>query len=114
MTEVWNTDRVAEYCGIKPSVVSNRMNRLGVPVHDREPGRTGRNRYLAHLVREASATAPGKGWHGPRKLTDEQVAEIRAAQGERSAASLAEEYGVARSYIHALWTEKHRRAPAQP
>lgn len=67
MTEVWTTDQVAEHCGIKPTVVSNRMIRLGVPVYDREPGRGGRNRYLAALVRAAVDAAPGKGNRTPRK-----------------------------------------------
>ena len=67
MSEVWTTAQVAEYCKIKDSVVSNRMKRLGVPVHDREPGRGGRNRYLAGLVRAAVDAAPGKGNRTPRK-----------------------------------------------
>jgi hypothetical protein len=67
MNEVWTTQQVAEHCGIKDTVVSNRMIRLGVPVHDREPGRAGRNRYLAHLVQAAVASAPGKGNRTPRK-----------------------------------------------
>ncbi len=67
MSEVWTTDQVAEHCGIKDTVVSNRMIRLGVPVHDREPGRGGRNRYLADLVRTATSAAPGKGNRTPRK-----------------------------------------------
>lgn len=67
MTDIWTTDQVAEHCGIKPTVVSNRMIRLGVPVHDREPGRGGRNRYLADLVRAAVDAAPGKGNRTPRK-----------------------------------------------
>lgn len=65
-SDVWTTDQVAAHCGIKATVVSNRMIRLGVPVYDREPGRSGRNRYLAHLVREAVANAPGKGNRTPR------------------------------------------------
>lgn len=65
--EVWTTEQVADYCNIKPSGVSNKMNRLDVPVHDREPGRGGRNRYLAHLVREKVDAAPGKGNRTPRK-----------------------------------------------
>lgn len=67
MTEVWTTDQVAEHCGIKSTVVSNKMNRLGVPVLDREPGRGGKNRYDADLVRAAVAAAPGKGNRTPRK-----------------------------------------------
>jgi hypothetical protein len=69
MSEVWTTAQVAEYCHIKDTVVSNRMIRLGVPVHDREPGRGGRNRYLADLVRDKVAAAPGKGNRTPRKPT---------------------------------------------
>lgn len=65
--EIWTTAEVAKYCGIKDTVVSNRMIRLGVPVHDREPGRGGRNRYLAHLVRAEVDAAPGKGNRTPRK-----------------------------------------------
>ncbi|ANZ35271.1 hypothetical protein BBK82_03450 [Lentzea guizhouensis] len=65
--EVWTTPEVAKFCGIKDTVVSNRMIRLGVPVYDREPGRAGRNRYLANLVRDAVAKAPGKGNRTPRK-----------------------------------------------
>lgn len=67
--EIWTTAKVAEYCGIKDTVVSNRMIRLGVPVYDREPGRAGRNRYLADLVRAAVDAAPGKGNRTPRKAT---------------------------------------------
>jgi hypothetical protein len=65
--QVWTTDQVAEHCGIAPQSVSNKMARLGVPVHDREPGRGGRNRYLARLVRAKVAAAPGKGNRTPRK-----------------------------------------------
>lgn len=71
MAEVWTTDQVAEHCGIKPTVVSNKMNRLGVPVYDREPGRGGKNRYLADLVRAKVAAAPGKGNRTPRKAAAE-------------------------------------------
>lgn len=71
MDEVWTTDQVAEHCGVKPSVVSNKMLRLGVPVHDREPGRAGKNRYRADLVRAAVAAAPGKGNRTPRKAVAE-------------------------------------------
>lgn len=70
MSEVWTTDQVAEHCGIAPQSVSNKMNRLGVPVHDREVGRGGRNRYLASLVQEKVAAAPGKGNRTPRKQPD--------------------------------------------
>jgi hypothetical protein len=65
--EVWTTRQVAEYCGIKDTAVSNKMRRLDVPVHDREPGRGGRNRYLARLVRAAVDAAPGPGNRTPRK-----------------------------------------------
>lgn len=64
--EIWTTPQVAEHCGIKDTVVSNRMKRLGVPVYDREAGRGGRNRYRADLVRAAVAAAPGKGNRTPR------------------------------------------------
>lgn len=67
MTEVWTTDQVAEHCGISAASVSNKMNRIGVPVLDREPGRGGKNRYLADLVRAKVAAAPGKGNRTPRK-----------------------------------------------
>ena len=107
--EVWTTAQVAEYCGIKDTVVSNRMSRLGVPVHDREPGRGGRNRYKAALVQAAVAAAPGKGHGTPRKLTDEQVAAIKNAQGHRSAGDLATEYGVTATYIRALWAGRNRK-----
>lgn len=74
MAEIWTTDQVAEHCGVKPSVVSNKMLRLGVPVHDREPGRGGRNRYLAAQVRAAVAAAPGKGNRTPRKAKQDDPA----------------------------------------
>jgi hypothetical protein len=66
VTEVWTTDEVAAYCGISPASVSNKMIRLGVSPYDREPGRNGRNRYLAEVVRAACDAAPGKGNRTPR------------------------------------------------
>jgi hypothetical protein len=113
VTEVWTTGQVAAHCGIEPQSVSNRMSRLGVPVYDREPGRGGRNRYDADLVKAAVARATGKGHGTPRKLTDEQVAAIRAAQGQRPAKELAVEYGVSAVYVRALWAGRNRK-PAAP
>ena len=67
MSNIWTTAQVAEYCGIKPGSVYRRMERHGVPVHDREPGRGGANRYREDLVRASVAAAPGSGNRTPRK-----------------------------------------------
>lgn len=65
--EIWTTDQVAEYCGIKPASVRKAMARWGVPVHDREVGRGGQNRYPADAVRAAASAAPGSGNRTPRR-----------------------------------------------
>lgn len=61
MTELWTTSQVAEWWGIAASAVPSTLQRRGVPVDSRAPGRGGQNRYRADLVRQAKARAPGRG-----------------------------------------------------
>jgi hypothetical protein len=69
MTEVWTTVQVGEYLGVAPTSVRKQMERWGVEVHDREPGKGGANRYRADDVRAARERAPGRAWRAGEKRT---------------------------------------------
>lgn len=59
--EHWNTEQVGQWWGIDETAVSSTMQRVGVPVSSREPGRGGRNRYRVELVRDAKTRTKGRG-----------------------------------------------------
>jgi hypothetical protein len=69
VTEVWTTEEVAAYCGIKPESVRKTMARWGIRPHDRATGLGGAYRYPAESVKAKKAAAPGKGNREPRKST---------------------------------------------
>lgn len=60
--ELWNTERVMVFLGAR-SIRSamGTINRLGLEPFDREPGRTGMNRYRAAEVIEKVNAMPGRG-----------------------------------------------------
>lgn len=60
--ELWNTEQVRVFLGAK-SIRSamGTINRLGLQPVDREPGRSGMNRYRAGEVIAKVNTMPGRG-----------------------------------------------------
>jgi hypothetical protein len=60
-TEVWTTEEVARWWPVGETAVSSTMQRAGVPVDSREPGRGGRNRYRADQVRAGRVHTLGRG-----------------------------------------------------
>lgn len=74
MTEVWTTEKVAAYCGIKPESVRKTMRRWGIEPVDRAIGLGGAYRYPADAVKAKKAAAPGKGNRTPRKAKQDDPA----------------------------------------
>lgn len=72
MPELWTTTEVADRYGIKVESVPSSMRRLGVPVHSREAGRKGQNKYDAALVCAAREKMAGQGFRSDLNSTPKE------------------------------------------
>lgn len=61
LPQLWTTDEVAAYLGYTGDqarkIVSNQLRRWGLEPYDREPGRSGQNRWRVTEVKAAQASA---------------------------------------------------------
>lgn len=62
---LWTTDDVVEYLGLRSRASARaQLSAWGIRPCDRQPGRSGLNRYYPQQIRERHQKRRGQGWRG--------------------------------------------------